>query len=137
MEVQGWAEKDVCNRAVFTGYSTLMESDSSIVAQYHADGVSWIVLDPCPFYAESGGQASDQGWVKTVGGETLQVLDVSKMSMGGHVIRVSDVKSSLKVFPMPLLAQSLTCTGFAQPCSSGLRERENANRFNHLSRVPK
>ncbi len=71
----------------FTGYEHLEEKTAKIVALY-ADGVSVaalkagqngvVVLDTTPFYAESGGQAGDEGELIS-GSATFEVSDTLKI----------------------------------------------------------
>jgi len=48
----------------FTGYTTLEEESAVTGYSVTADRVL-LVLDRTPFYAESGGQAGDSGWIET------------------------------------------------------------------------
>ncbi|HON18922.1 MAG TPA: alanine--tRNA ligase [Salinivirgaceae bacterium] len=65
---------------IFVGYETT-ECDANIVAFRKATvkgkEVTQIVLDQTPFYAESGGQVGDSGWLIN-DSETIQVLDTVK-----------------------------------------------------------
>ncbi|MBM3422373.1 MAG: alanine--tRNA ligase [Chlorobi bacterium] len=62
--------------SLFTGYSTLEEECLITGYSVTADRVL-VVLDRTPFYAESGGQAGDSGWIET-GEYRLQVTDTRK-----------------------------------------------------------
>lgn len=59
----------------FTGYDTLSESNAEILeACKTSKGEIWVSIDPCPFYAESGGQIGDRGSIE-VNGFTFDVVD--------------------------------------------------------------
>lgn len=78
--------------SLFVGYETLT-TESSIIAVFE-EGV---VVKETPFYAESGGQVSDQGLI-IKGGNAYEVLDVEKLPNGqflhvienGHELKVDD-----------------------------------------------
>jgi alanyl-tRNA synthetase len=53
-----------CHASQFTGYGTLEEESMVTGYSIAADRVL-LVLDRTPFYAESGGQAGDSGWIET------------------------------------------------------------------------
>ncbi|MBC7466622.1 MAG: alanine--tRNA ligase [Bdellovibrio sp.] len=71
----------------FTGYESLEGSSKLIglsdglkeVASLKAGQTGFIILDQTPFYAEGGGQISDQGVIKTNSGKT-NVLNSSKVN---------------------------------------------------------
>lgn len=64
----------------FLGYETL-EAEVNIVkyrkVKAKGDEFYEIVLDRTPFYAESGGQVGDRGWLE-IGGEKIEVTDTYK-----------------------------------------------------------
>ncbi len=77
--------KDVVQDGRFTGYETL-EQESEVVALYQdgrdvqsvesgTDAV--VVLQETPFYAESGGQVGDTGWLRSVSA-SFEVQDTQK-----------------------------------------------------------
>ncbi len=79
--VGDWTVLADVDDVAFVGYDTLTVDDARIVRyrtvktkkgeEYH------VVLDKTPFYAESGGQRGDRGWL-TVGDERIRVLDTQK-----------------------------------------------------------
>jgi len=60
----------------FTGYDGL-EADASIIGISRSKKNLLLVLDRTPFYAESGGQTGDRGWIET-GEYRLEVTDTQK-----------------------------------------------------------
>ncbi len=79
--VGDWTVLADVDEVAFVGYDTLTVDEARIVRyrtvktkkgeEYH------VVLDRTPFYAESGGQRGDRGWL-TVGDERIRVLDTRK-----------------------------------------------------------
>lgn len=67
--------------SLFIGYDTL-ESKSKVIKVFDKG----IVLDKTPFYAESGGQVSDQGTI-----DGIEVIDVIKLPNGQHLHFVDGV----------------------------------------------
>ena len=73
----------------FTGYEELISSakviglirDGEVVKQLKEGDVAEVLLDETSFYAESGGQDSDSGFI-TAEGLSLEVLDVQKPVKG-------------------------------------------------------
>jgi alanyl-tRNA synthetase len=69
----------------FTGYDSLADSgrvtallrDGESVEQLATDECGVVVLDTTPFYAESGGQVGDTGWL-TAAGVRLEVTDTTR-----------------------------------------------------------
>ena len=82
----------------FTGYEQLSSSgkviglirDGEAVKALHVGDIAEVILDETSFYAESGGQDSDSGFI-TGDGLLLEVLDVQKPVKGlvSHSVRVS------------------------------------------------
>ena len=85
VEADGWTAGDA-GPTEFTGY-TETEGSARILAVRALDGARAILaFDKSPFYAESGGQVADHGWV-TVGLRTLDVVDVQKeQGVWRHVV---------------------------------------------------
>lgn len=63
----------------FTGYRSLTEKDTVITRHAERQGRSLVVLARTPFYAESGGQVGDTGFIKSDDYE-LEVLDTRIVS---------------------------------------------------------
>ncbi len=79
--VGDWTVLAEVDDVAFVGYDTLTVDDARIV-RYRTvktrKGVEYhVVLDKTPFYAESGGQRGDRGWL-TVGDERIRVRDTQK-----------------------------------------------------------
>ena len=82
----------------FTGYEQLSSSgkviglirDGEVVKSLEVGDIAEVILDETSFYAESGGQDSDSGFI-TGDGLLLEVLDVQKPVKGlvSHSVRVS------------------------------------------------
>jgi alanyl-tRNA synthetase len=67
-------------KSIFVGYDNT-ETDTRILAFQRENWQSSIILETTPFYAESGGQVADRGFI-TRDDETMQVLDVQKSEHG-------------------------------------------------------
>lgn len=92
MKVQGGPLADFTVKSEFVGYTDLV-TDAKIIAIVHENEfvdlvgtgeTCHVILDQTPFYAESGGQVSDHGYM-TAGDTVLKVEDVSKAPHGQHV----------------------------------------------------
>lgn len=77
----------------FIGYETLSES-GTILALFQdghrvesLEGSGQMIVDPCVFYALSGGQVADHGTVSSETG-TASVVDVTKSRNGQHLLSV-------------------------------------------------
>ncbi|VEU78091.1 Alanine--tRNA ligase [Mycoplasmopsis columbinasalis] len=77
----------------FTGYDyldgtanvlMLLDSEKEIT---HANGIAYLVLDKTPFYATSGGQNHDEGYM-VQNGKKIKVLDVFKDKFANHIHKV-------------------------------------------------
>lgn len=77
----------------FTGYEKLIEKskvlaiikDGKEVSEVKEGDQAQVVIDLCPFYAESGGQVGDTGWLKASGME-FEVQDCQKPVGSFHVL---------------------------------------------------
>jgi len=95
---------------VFTGYESLEEAakvvalyaEGTPVDQLEAGQMGVVVLDTTPFYAESGGQVGDQGWIESAGAK-FEVGDTQKIKADvyghhgiatGGVLKVGDAVSA-------------------------------------------
>ncbi len=97
--VEQTAEFEIDGATDFTGYEHLQ--DTATVVALFSDGQSadslkagqggLVVLDRTPFYAESGGQAGDGGYLRAADGVEFAVSDTRKQSGGvfTHVGRVT------------------------------------------------
>ncbi|MBN4084237.1 alanine--tRNA ligase [Mycoplasma sp. CSL10166] len=77
----------------FIGYTNL-ESESNILYLLnteneidYSDQISYVVLDETPFYATSGGQKHDRGYIQQ-GNNKILILDVFKDKFGNHIHKV-------------------------------------------------
>ena len=95
--VEQQAQVEVEGATDFTGYERL-EDRATVIGLFRdgrsveelAEGESGlVVLDKTPFYAESGGQVGDRGWLRTEEGAEFQVEDTRKQSSSvfGHIGR--------------------------------------------------
>jgi alanyl-tRNA synthetase len=62
----------------------LLSDDFSMVENLHSEHTGWVLLDKTPFYAESGGQTGDAGWLL----EKAEVLDTKKF----HGLNLSKIR---------------------------------------------
>ncbi len=73
----------------FTGY-TEDSTEATITELHEAEGTLYIITDKSPFYAEMGGQVSDQGTL-LVGGTTHEVIGVQQIGDArAHLISAAD-----------------------------------------------
>ncbi|MFV8469476.1 alanine--tRNA ligase [Mycoplasma sp. Sp48II] len=77
----------------FVGYETthnvsdilyLLDTEKEVTS---ANGVAYVVLKETPFYATSGGQKHDRGYMQQ-GNEKILILDVFKDKFGNHIHKV-------------------------------------------------
>ncbi|HEY7775926.1 MAG TPA: DHHA1 domain-containing protein, partial [Kineobactrum sp.] len=87
----------------FTGYDSLggegtvtaLLRDGEEAAELDADQQGVVVLDTTPFYAESGGQAGDTGYLEA-GSLRLEVIDTTK-AQGHHLHHVKVLHGNVRV----------------------------------------
>lgn len=96
MKVQGGVLSDFTTKTEFIGYNELA-ANSRILAILSGDSFvdvlpegqsGQIILEATPFYAESGGQVSDQGFLSTESGRA-EVTGLFKAPHGQHVHEVT------------------------------------------------
>ena len=102
MEGAGWKNKDmdfsVDGETVFTGYDTISEN-TEILSMYTLEkeeiksvskGDQFIaILEKTPFYAESGGQIADDGYIYNENGGIARINDVQKsIGIFAHIATV-------------------------------------------------
>ena len=87
------ADVQVENPTVFLGYDTVAVEDAEVVT---AEGGA-VVLTQTPFYAESGGQVGDTGWLETESGGRIAVLDTTRD--GDTIIHHCDPDSAIDLKP--------------------------------------
>lgn len=88
----------------FTGYSNLEEKSAEVLAIIHKDQLvdrlqalaeAYVVVNPCPFYAESGGQVGDQGVLRNSNLE-FRVKDTQKPLGSFHVLEGELIRGELQ-----------------------------------------
>ncbi|MFD1850191.1 alanine--tRNA ligase [Oceanobacillus bengalensis] len=104
MQVQNHALSEIDIESEFVGYETLdVETtvatifDGTNIVDVAKEGEEvYIFLSKTPFYAESGGQIADHGWIST---ETasLSIKDVQKSPKGQHIQSVVVEKGEIHV----------------------------------------
>lgn len=104
MKIQGGVLSDYTVKSEFVGYNDTV-TDSKILAIIVNDAMAdtagegqtcQVILDATPFYAESGGQVSDQGLLRG-GSVTAKVEGLYKAPHGQHVHVVTVEAGELKV----------------------------------------
>ena len=80
----------------FTGYDET-ESETELAAYAQENGEGMVILTRSPFYAESGGQISDRGWL-LFGEEKIRVTDVQNRPEGRvHILEKLPVELHAEV----------------------------------------
>lgn len=104
MQVQSGVLSDIRNESKFEGYDQLQLEAAVIVllkngqlAEEVQSGDEFqFILDQTPFYAESGGQIADKGYL-TAEGIKADVLDVQKAPNGQNLHRAVLTEGTLKI----------------------------------------
>ena len=77
-----WVEVHPYNEPIFTGYETTVEPDVRILkyrlVKTKNKELFQIVLDKTPFYAESGGQVGDSGYLESASSEKVTIINTLK-----------------------------------------------------------
>ncbi len=102
MHVQDEVLGNLDAASMFVGYNQL-ETETAITAIIHNQALTdsaqagqevLLVLEQTPFYAESGGQIADHGWIYTENAQAF-VEDVKKAPKGQHIHRVTVKKGTI------------------------------------------
>ncbi|WP_422392291.1 alanine--tRNA ligase [Niallia oryzisoli] len=104
MQVQSGVLSDIRNESKFEGYEQLQLEAAVIVLlkngqlteEVQSGDEFQFILDQTPFYAESGGQIADRGYL-TAAGIKADVLDVQKAPNGQNLHRAVLTEGTLKV----------------------------------------
>ncbi|MDL4841452.1 alanine--tRNA ligase [Aquibacillus rhizosphaerae] len=103
MQIQDGVLSEVTVDSVFIGYDRLdsktvineMIKGKSFSDSASAEEEVYLILEETPFYAESGGQIADAGWIYT-DNATAQVIDVQKAPKGQNLHRVMVTEGTLR-----------------------------------------
>ncbi len=80
--------------STFTGYETEQDSSNIVTLLNETeeidtlDGVGFAVFESTPFYATSGGQRHDKGFIIQSNGNKAKIIDVFKDKFGNHIHKV-------------------------------------------------
>ena len=82
VEEGDWVEVNPYVATEFTGYDSIVEEGVKLlkyrkVKSKNKESVQ-LVFDKSPFYAESGGQVGDSGWIEYAGGEKIEIINTIK-----------------------------------------------------------
>lgn len=86
---------------VFCGYDTTTQSTKISRfrnVQTKGKNTTQIVLDSCPFYAESGGQVGDTGWLLGEDGEKIRIVDTHKENKLHVLVAETEIKKPHQLF---------------------------------------
>lgn len=103
MQVQDSIYSELASESIFVGYDK-HEIETTIEAiiqgkqfvDQSTENECYVVLKETPFYAESGGQIADQGWLYSKEAE-VRVEEVQKAPKGQHLHRVTVQNASIRV----------------------------------------
>lgn len=108
LDFQSQANTEFLGYAKHAAISTVLEMfvDGESVSTLKVGQAAWIVLDQTPFYAESGGQVGDTGFLSSGKGALFEVMDTQKQrkafahagALSGEALSVGDtVNASINV----------------------------------------
>ncbi|MCM3042200.1 alanine--tRNA ligase [Paenibacillus motobuensis] len=103
MKIQGGVLSDFTTKSEFVGYNELnvitkivaIVSEGAFVDVLSAGQTGQIILEKTPFYAESGGQVSDQGIIADASSRA-EVIGLFKAPRGQHVHQVTVLSGELR-----------------------------------------
>lgn len=103
MKIQGGVLSDLTTKSEFVGYNELnvtskivaIVSEGAFVDVLSAGQTGQIILEKTPFYAESGGQVSDQGIISDASSRA-EVIGLFKAPRGQHVHQVTVLSGELR-----------------------------------------
>ncbi len=95
MQVQGGALRDVTDESTFVGYSQtkadanviVLLQDGQLIEEAHEGESIQFILDETPFYAESGGQIGDKGYLRSEQA-VVRIKDVKKRRTASMCMKV-------------------------------------------------
>lgn len=95
-----WVEINKYSEPIFTGYDTIEEDNIKIlkyrVVKTNNKEVFHIVLDKSPFYAESGGQVGDSGYIESEKGDKTTIINTLKENgLSIHVAERLPIETNL------------------------------------------
>ncbi|SET78019.1 alanyl-tRNA synthetase [Oceanobacillus limi] len=104
MQVQDDILSEVDVKSEFVGYETLdvstkinaMIRGKEVIELARKDEEIFVILEQTPFYAESGGQVADNGWIYT-DDASAYIEDVQKSPKGDHIHKVRVKDGELRV----------------------------------------
>jgi len=104
MQVQDDLLRNLDIKSTFTGYDTLtgqttiakMIRNGHFIDDAHEGEEIFFILESTPFYAESGGQIGDRGYIYTDTGEAY-VDDVTKAPQGQHLHKATITSGTLSI----------------------------------------
>lgn len=86
---------------IFCGYDVTTQSTKISRfrnVQSKGKNSTQIVLDSCPFYAESGGQVGDTGWLIGEDGEKIRIVDTHKENKLHVLVAETEIKNPQQLF---------------------------------------
>lgn len=103
MQVQNQLFSEIESDSIFVGYDELetetnvewIIKEDQIVPSASQGETVYMLLKETPFYAESGGQIADNGWIKTNHAVAF-VQEVSKTPAGKHIHQVKVTEGTLR-----------------------------------------